>query len=258
MYAPMSCFPLTGYTISLKIHLQIDVITHIVCIMSSLSLSQRALLEPAHWHHPTSARQLQDLANNVHSNRASIIHVICYLMIAHFFLFSIAVIFRAFNLAFSETSTRISSLAPSLISATSLGSTICTLRIAQFSFPTVMIPINFQLISHISLYSFIVVLSGFSTIISSLGPSHLSLATSLECRICTIKIASFSYIWMIYLHCHSCNILIPVFSILLCRLFRSLNSNQLTGTIPPQLGNLSQLTFLYSQNGIVLLGKISF
>ena len=33
-----------------------------------------------------------------------------------------------------------------------------------------------------------------------------------------------------------------------CRSFRNLDSNQLNGTIPPQLGNLTKLTTLYTQN----------
>ena len=44
---------------------------------------------------------------------------------------------------------------------------------------------------------------------------------------------------------------LQLFSLRHCRSIRSL-SNNLTGTIPPQLGNLSQLTTLYAQNRIAL------
>ena len=37
-----------------------------------------------------------------------------------------------------------------------------------------------------------------------------------------------------------------------CRSIRYLYSNQLNGTIPPQLGNLSQLQRLYVENRIAL------
>jgi len=41
-------------------------------------------------------------------------------------------------------------------------------------------------------------------------------------------------------------------SLLHCRSLRSLYLNNLTGTIPPQFGNLSQLTYLYTQIRIAL------
>jgi len=43
-----------------------------------------------------------------------------------------------------------------------------------------------------------------------------------------------------------------VFSFVNCRSFRSLEWNELSGTIPPELGNLTQLRSLYAQNRIVL------
>jgi len=41
-----------------------------------------------------------------------------------------------------------------------------------------------------------------------------------------------------------------------CRSLRDVNSNQLNGTIPPQLGNLTQLTTLYAQNLICFFEKV--
>jgi len=44
-----------------------------------------------------------------------------------------------------------------------------------------------------------------------------------------------------------------------CRSLRNLAANdQLTGTIPPQLGNLIQLTYLYAQIRLVFLENIYY
>ena len=47
-----------------------------------------------------------------------------------------------------------------------------------------------------------------------------------------------------------------LFSFVHCRFLRSLNLNQLTGVIPPELAKLSQLFSLYAYNHIVLIGNI--
>ena len=83
-------------------------------------------------------------------------------------------------------------------------------------------------------FSFVLPLSGPSTRISSLAPSLLSSATFLYYTICTLRIASLSLTILSFLH------------------YRYLDSNQLTGTIPPQLGNLSLLEKLYAENNNVL------
>ena len=44
-------------------------------------------------------------------------------------------------------------------------------------------------------------------------------------------------------------------SLLHCRSIRDFNTNQLNGTIPPELGNLPQLQRLYARNCIVLIDK---
>jgi len=46
---------------------------------------------------------------------------------------------------------------------------------------------------------------------------------------------------------------LQLFSLFHCRSLRYLSWNQLTGTIPPQLGSLSQLIYLYHQNRIALI-----
>ena len=82
-----------------------------------------------------------------------------------------------------------------------------------------------------------------------MAPSHLSSVTSLNCNSCTISLA--------------CRYLIDSQSIAMRVLksvvaFRYLYSNQLTGTIPPQLGKLSQLQNLYARNSIVLRDAIYY
>jgi len=43
-----------------------------------------------------------------------------------------------------------------------------------------------------------------------------------------------------------------------CRSLRGLTSNQLNGTIPPQLGDLTKLTDLYDQNRIPSIDTVYY
>jgi len=91
--------------------------------------------------------------------------------------------------------------------------------------------------------SFIVTLSGTSTRISSLAPFRRSSANSLCSSNCTLRVAPFSMKY--YLTLISCLQLISL-------PLREFSSNQLTGTIPPEFGKLTQLSYnLYAQARIV-------
>ena len=132
-----------------------------------------------------------------------------------------------------------------------------------------------------------IVVSGLSSRISSMAPSRLSWATSLSSSICMFRIASFSLTLLILMkvksvtesspfggcnqsiiheitmrpldncdsgplmiHFQSQSVLVLIPSLSLSH-YRALALNQLTGTIPPQLGGLPQLFELYSQNRLV-------
>ena len=90
--------------------------------------------------------------------------------------------------------------------------------------------------------SFIVSLSETYTIISSMAPSLLRSATSHSFPICTRS--------------HLVSLSIECVSFVHCCALRSLTNNKLSGTIPPQLGNLMKLHELYAQYRIVLVYNI--
>ena len=97
--------------------------------------------------------------------------------------------------------------------------------------------------------------------IISLAPSLLNLAISLSCKDCTHTITSFcSTIFMLSAACIflvACTFHHRMFSFFGCcslsHTYRYLQTNQLIGTIPPQLGNLAQLQGLYLHNRIVII-----
>ena len=138
-------------------------------------------------------------------------------------------------------SPQISWMAPFHLSlATSLSSPICTF-IKSYSLRWAIILLINSTLSR-DVFPFvhcIVAVSGISLSIGSVAPSLLSLATSLRWRRCALRIASFSL-----------TILLSAWrSIRSWFQFRSrryLDSNQLSGTIPPQLGNLTQLKGMYA------------
>ena len=95
--------------------------------------------------------------------------------------------------ALSGGSIRISSRAPSHHSlATSHSSLVSMLRFTSFSLTILMFADALQLISlGMALFFHIDALSGGSTRISSLAPSHLNSASSRRAHGCTLKVASF-------------------------------------------------------------------
>ena len=105
--------------------------------------------------------------------------------------------------------------------------------------------------------------SGSSRRIRWLALSHLSSATSPSSLLCTIRIASFIFgIFKMYFLFPSSSIEWLSFQrrcvvIVVVLHDRYLSLNQLTGTIPPQLGNLSKLRVLYVQNRIVIDNLLS-
>ena len=103
--------------------------------------------------------------------------------------------------------------------------------------------------------SFVDARSGSLPRISSQAPSHLRSVTSLACASCALRIASLlsnNYEIIIF------DLIYPrlnVFSLFL-PLLRDLHSNQLDGPIPPQLGNLTELNYLYAENLVDSLAMI--
>jgi len=84
-----------------------------------------------------------------------------------------------------------------------------------------------------------------------LAPSHLSSSTSHCCKSCNLRIASFSFTTLedslspiIDLQLFSVSSFDCGTSFLHCGSLRSIGLNQLTGTLPPQLGDLPQLQWL--------------
>jgi len=122
--------------------------------------------------------------------------------------------------------------------------------------PIQRISVSIIMCSHL----YIVAFSGTSPRISSLAPSHLNSPTSLRCNGCTLRIESvtfikyyFYYLW--WYSASSIDVVVWFEPLIVSRSFRTLNSNQLTGTIPPQLSNLTKLLFLYTHR-IVLHNSI--
>jgi len=125
----------------------------------------------------------------------------------------------------------------------------------------------FQVISIVVCFdSLIGALSGTCSRISSMAPSRLSLATSVSCNDCTIKSPLSLYpfyekwdgrpsdILRIYDDLSmDCTLNCCPEALTHCCTLRYLFSNQLNGTIPPQLANLTKLQQLYAQNRIPLL-----
>jgi len=134
-------------------------------------------------------------------------------------------------------------------------------------------------------HPFIVALSGICKTISSMAPSHLSSANSLIFSLCTnpplslippqlgdyIRLSTLYQIFEdsslirtsnITFHLNCINNLQSisfryVFSLPHYRFLRALSSNQLTGTISPELSNLTALIVLYSQNIIFSFARMS-
>ena len=110
-------------------------------------------------------------------------------------------------------------------------------------------------------HSFIATASGVSTRISSLAPFRLTSAASESSCICTLRIASFSLALFIISSAlfsmgstrNRC-----VFSLTHCRALSFVNSNQFTGTVPSELGNLKNLTQLYAQSRIEFFDHVPF
>ena len=90
-----------------------------------------------------------------------------------------------------------------------------------------------------------------------MAPSHLSSATSLSSPLCTHRfydtIRNMKEQYLIDFTFNRSK-----FSFSYCRTFRYLSNNQLSGTIPPQIGNLGLLTLLYAQSIIIFRKKSNY
>jgi len=101
-------------------------------------------------------------------------------------------------------------------------------------------------------HSFIIA-SGTFPGISSPAAFHLSSETYFSSPICALRdrapfIFRFLRFFMRFQFCYSCLLMHFCHS-----LHREIFSNQLSNTIPPQLGNLTKLALLYAQSHIVIL-----
>ena len=106
----------------------------------------------------------------------------------------------------------------------------------------------------VGIHYFIVALSGSSTRICSLAPSLLSSANSGIYNKCTQNHIFcidnvYSIQWSSFMPLY-----VSLCALILIVSLRNLNSNQLTGTIPPELGNLTkQFNLLYARNRLFLM-----